>query len=98
MKIWKNCIADILYYSSDSATMRNEGYIVSLSDNDIKVAYDDERGAVCYHGKHHGDGHFELTAPERDGRASLHRFPNSNYMEGYWLENNVQGMWRIELK
>lgn len=95
---WENCTADI-YYIEFPAVIRDEGYIVRLSDDVIEVAYDDEEGAaVCYRGNNNGDGHFDLTAPERNGRASLHCFPNSHFLEGYWQEGNARGMWQIHLK
>ena len=86
MQTWKNCTADVLYYDETAATIKNEGYvyIVRLSDESIEVAYEDDEGTVCYRGKNKGDGHFDLTAPERNGRASLHCFPNSHFLEGYW--------------
>ena len=98
MNIWKRCTADILYYDGRPVTTDDEGYIVRLTEESIEVAYDDDDGAVCYRGKNTGDGHYQLTAAERKGRASLHRFPNSNFLEGYWHEEDSMGMWRIELK
>lgn len=97
MQIWKNCTADI-FYSDERTAINDEGYIVRLSDDVIEVAYDDDEGAVCYRGKNNGNGHFDLTAPERKGRASLHCFLNSYFMEGYWQEDGARGMWRIHLK
>ncbi len=98
MNTWKSCTADILYYDGRPTITKDEGYIVRLTDESIEVAYDDDEGAVCYRGKNTGDGHYQLTAAERNGRASLHRFPGSNFMEGYWNEDDSRGMWRIELK
>lgn len=98
MEIWKNCTADVLYYDERPAYINDEGYIVRLYDDRIEVAYDDDEGAVLYQGKNKGDGHFDLAAPERNGRASLHFFPNSHFMEGYWQEGDSRGMWRIHLK
>ncbi len=98
MTTWNHCTADLLYYDKTPADMNDEGYIVRLTDETIEVAYDDAAGHVCYRGKNNGDGHFDLTAPERNGKASLHCFPDSQLMEGYWLEDGLQGMWRILLK
>lgn len=98
MNTWKHCIADVYYRDGRPALTHDEGYIVRITDESIEVAYDDEEGAVCYRGGHTGDGHYHLTAPERDGRASLHRFPNSHFLEGFWHEGESRGMWRIELK
>jgi len=98
MNTWKCCTADILYYDESPTITKDEGYIVRLTEESIEVAYDDDEGAVCYRGKNSGDGHYQLTATERNGRASLHCFPGSNFMEGYWHEGDSRGMWRIELK
>lgn len=98
MTTWNNCTADILYYDGTPADTNDEGYIVRLTDDWIEVAYDDEDGAVCYRGKNNGDGHYDLTAPERAGRASLHCFLGSHFLEGYWQEGGRCGMWRIHLK
>jgi hypothetical protein len=101
MQIWKNCTADVLFYDETPAYINDEGYIVRLSDDSIEIAYDDDEGAVCYRGENNGDGHFNLTSTERSGRASLHYFPNSHFMEGYWQEGEkpqTRGMWRIQLK
>lgn len=98
MDTWKRCTADILYYDGRPAVTKDEGYIVRITEESIEVAYDDDDGAVCYRGKNTGDGHYQLTAAERNGRASLHCFRNSNFLEGYWHEGDSRGMWRIELK
>jgi hypothetical protein len=98
MATWNNCIADILYYDETPADTNDDGYIVRMTDDTIEVAYDGEDGPVCYRGRNSGDGHFDLVAPEVDGRASLHFFPNSHFMEGYWQEGDTRGMWRIALK
>ncbi len=96
MPEWTNCTVDI-YYENRPADIDDEGYIVRLSDETIEVAYDDDDGPVVYRGKNKGDGHFDLLAPERQGHASLHQFPDSNFLEGYWVEDDVNGMWRIKL-
>lgn len=98
MTNWLRCNADIYYSDGRAAVINDHGYIVRLTDETIEVAYDDEEGPVCYKGKNGGDGHFELTATERNGRASLHYFNNSLYLEGYWHEGDCRGMWRISLK
>lgn len=97
MQIWKKCIGEFLYYDARAAVVNDSGYIVRLSDDVIEVSYDDDEGAVCYKGKNNGDGHFDLKSRERNGVASLHRFPNSQFMEGYWREGDYRGMWRIRL-
>ena len=97
MQVWERAMADIIYYDDTPATVHDKGYIVRLSDDFIEVCYDDEDGAVCYKGINHGTGHFELKAPERNGSATLHCFPNSHVLEGFWQEGQTKGMWRIWL-
>lgn len=97
MTAWNNCQVDVVYYDERPAILREEGYEVRIDENEILVAYQDDDGWVEYRGKNSGDGHFLLEAPERQGRASLHRFPEIEILEGYWQEQGYQGMWRIRL-
>lgn len=69
-------------------------------DGEIEVSYrcsSNENGYTSYEGKAQGDGHYLLESVTPAGRASLHRFPDSLILEGYWEEDDAQGMWRIEL-
>ena len=94
MTIWNHCKMSTLYYSDDG----EESYpcVVKITDDEILVEYDDE-GLVQYRGSNDGQGHFLLAAPDVEGRASLHRFPDANILEGSWVEGGYRGMWRIEL-
>ncbi len=96
MEIYRNCPVDILYYEKEAS--QSDTYIVRISDTSIEVAFDDDDGPVCYKGKNDGSGHFLLEAPEREGRASLHKFPKGKFLEGHWMESGYRGMWRITLK
>lgn len=95
MTIWNNSKMTTLYYSDDAAS-QNFPCIVKMTDDEILVEYDDD-GLVQYRGVNDGSGHFVLTAREVDGRASLHRFPESEILEGSWVEGAVLGMWRVHL-
>ena len=96
MTIWKNSKMTILYFDERPSTDLH--CIVSLDEREIIVKCDDGE-PERYSGKNDGSGHFQLT---RDGdnkdKSSLHRFPDSLIMEGYWTEDGGRGMWRIELK
>lgn len=99
MTVWHNCLVDVIYYDERSALLRDEGYEIKIDDQEIVVSYQDDEGWVEYRGKNNGDGHFQLIAPERNGKSSLHRFlPDGEILEGYWQEDGHQGMWRITLK
>ncbi len=97
MTVWNNCTIDTLYYGEQAADTKAPGYEVRIDENDIVVAYDDDEGWVEYRGKNNGNGHFQLTCPERKGEATLHQFPNGEILEGYWIEGGYRGMWRITL-
>ncbi len=63
----------------------------------IKVEYEGGAGPVSYSGTEIGAGHYKLTADGFDGAATLHCFEGSNILEGFWIEDRRQGMWRVTL-
>jgi hypothetical protein len=71
---------------------------VNIHDRSIAVSYEDDGGMVVYEGTEIAPGHFNLACPARNGRATLHQAPNENILEGWWLEDGYDGMWRIELE
>ena len=95
MNIWHNSMMETLYPSADASG--ESTCVVKITDSEILVEYEDE-GFVQYRGENNGTGHFVLEAPEVNGRASLHMFPNAAILEGYWEEGVYHGMWRIHLK
>lgn len=96
MSIYPNSKMSSLYYS-DEPSSENYPCVVKLNDDEIIVEYEDQ-GVVQYRGKNNGDGHFELSSTDVNGRASLHMFPNSSILEGSWVEDSYRGMWRILLE
>lgn len=98
MPIYSNSKMSSLYYS-DAPSAENYPCVVRIDDHEILVEYEDEDdGVVQYRGKNNGDGHFELSSTDVNGRASLHMFPNSSILEGSWVEDSYRGMWRILLE
>ena len=95
MAHWKNCKMDSFYYMSAADT--GHPCEVRMDDKEIVVSYYSEDGYVQYKGDNDGSGHFSLTADAGDGKASLHNFKESPYLEGYWIESGQRGMWRITL-
>src|SRR5262249_37431317 len=70
---------------------------VRISTFEIVVTYDYGQGPVTYKGREIAPGHFELTSEETGGKASLHRSPDNMWLEGSWIEGQVEGMWRVKL-
>lgn len=94
---YKGSKMDILYYD-DSACALNEDCEVRICGDEIVVSYEGYNGPEVWSGKGK-DGHYELRIVNGKGRASLHRFSaNNSIVEGYWIEDGNQGMWRIRLK
>ncbi|MBU0594257.1 MAG: hypothetical protein KKH74_11055 [Gammaproteobacteria bacterium] len=86
------------YYSSQEAAERMPCEVrINEESGEIAISYESEDGYTVYSGNESGDGHYVLECEEVQGRASLHRFPSSSILEGYWEENGLKGMWRIEL-
>jgi hypothetical protein len=73
------------------------GCEVRIDGATIVVSYE-HNGPTIYRGEEVGQGHYELTCPAKRGRATLHRSPDSNVLEGHWTESGNEGMWRIELE
>lgn len=96
MAIWKNCSADI-FYQYDAPELKDPGYQVRIDGDEMVISYEGDRGWVNYQGKDLGGGHYELRAPEVDGRALMHRVPGAEIIEGCWQENGWSGMWRVRL-
>ncbi len=69
-------------------------------DGVIEVSYKSKatlRGCTVYDGQENGEGHYLIESEKPVFRGSLHRFPGSMMLEGYWEKEGDQGMWRIEL-
>lgn len=97
MTVWKNCIADI-YYTDNKPELHDPGYEVRITAEELVVSYEGDGGWVNYRGTNLGGGHFDLSCPEVNGRAMLHRTADSHFLEGNWSEDGAHGMWRIELR
>lgn len=70
---------------------------VRFDGDDITVEYFSEGNTRTYKGWARGLGHYELSGMDFNGRANLHRFEGSDFFEGAWVEEDVQGMWLIRL-
>lgn len=96
MEAWIKASADTLFYD-DSTAYTDEFYEVYLSDGEIKVRYEVDGEYNVYIGREISSGHFELACPALAGKATLHRFPGSQILEGFWHEEGVRGAWKIRL-
>ena len=97
-EIWDNCSMKTVYYGS-TGSVEHDNVTVKIDSDSILVEYDDYGYRVQYVGKNNGNGHFHLEAIDGDGSASLHRMtPQSEMLEGSWIENAERGMWKLFLK
>jgi hypothetical protein len=71
---------------------------VRIDDEMLVLEYMHNNNELCtYRGHSVGVGHFRLKADGFRGDATLHRFAASTILEGFWIEEAQQGMWRIRL-
>ena len=70
---------------------------VRLGNSSIAVSYRDDGELVLYDGPEIEAGHFKLQTKAASGRATLHRFSDDDILEGYWIEDGYEGMWRIQI-
>lgn len=71
---------------------------VRIDEDLVIIEYIHDNLEQCvYRGHSIGTGHFRLKADGFRGDATLHRFEESNILEGFWIEEAQQGMWRIRL-
>jgi hypothetical protein len=97
-KAWKKSVMISFYHETASEQSNCE---VVLTGSRISVTYlfgpdDDE---YEYIGEDNGGGHFvlKMKAHGSEGHAILHRMPDSDFLDGYWEEDRIKGMWRIKL-
>jgi len=85
-----------LFYSDGDVDDKCE---VNISEEKIVLSYFDKdfNGYIIYSGEVVGDGHYKLECKEVNGKGTLHRFPNGKRLEGFWVQDGEEGMWRIEL-
>lgn len=95
MPVWKKCTMDVLYYDGEADI--DCPCEVKIEKKEIVVSYIDDDIPTLYRGKEKTNGHYELESPKANGKASLHRFENGKILEGFWVEDNDRGMWRIKL-
>lgn len=97
MSIWKN--SKMFSITTDgSVTQDNYPCQVLIDDKRIVVSYFEEGESVSYTGTNKKNDHFYLECNELDGKASLHRFPQSDVLIGGWVEEGDEGFWKIKLK
>jgi hypothetical protein len=96
MKFWPN--SEMKTFFGDKTPVDIGKCQVRLGDHRIEVIYEYDPGEEeVYEGEEIGEGHFELKARIGNGKGNLHRFSNGKILDGWWLEDGDEGMWRITL-
>lgn len=95
--VYLRCIMET-YFGGEDACEEYECE-VKINNKNILISYLGENGMpVVWTGNDDSaSGHYTLTCPSVAGKATLHRAPNTDRLEGSWLESGYMGMWRIEL-
>jgi len=96
MSLWSKSYITFGYYDGNLA--HEEKCEVLIDKTKIVISwYDDDYGRVIYRGKNNGDGHFYLTSTNPPGNSYLHRFPGSDILSGYNVEEGYDYFWKIDL-
>ena len=101
MSQWKKASMDTLFYEFQANI--DEDCEVLIDDGFIKVKYMENDEEVIYSGTEESPGHFVLSCPSLDGKATLHRFlskpglPESKILVGSWVQDTARGLWKITL-
>ncbi|MCF4124961.1 hypothetical protein [Methylobacterium sp. SyP6R] len=93
MPVWNNCTMSSYYDDG----LIEEQCVVKIEGSSIIIEYMNGKNRYSFVGVEQTDGHYKLTAQTHKGRATLHRFPNDQFLEGWWHEDGRVGMWRIQL-
>jgi hypothetical protein len=92
MTFWRD--AEIETYYADESPSDRSSCEVRIDGGEIAVSIHDDH--TPWLGTESGLGHYTLSAADR-GHAVLHRSPDSNALEGYWIADGWEGMCRIVL-
>ena len=91
-------------YYADHREFEDSNCLVRFSDGGqtLSVIYTDQNNAQAkYTGPDSGGGHYTVVCPEYDGRGTLHLscdLDGEITLEGWWLQEGSEGMWRIEVE
>ena len=94
MAVYRNCTMENF---SDADGQWEHPCQVRIGDGSITVSYELDGEIIVYQGPEIEPGHFRLTSDAVKGRATLHRFSDSDVLDGWWLESGYEGMWRVTL-
>jgi hypothetical protein len=98
MEIFKKSFMDTYSSGHSEGVEYDWECSVRIDEEMIVVEYSDDQGIVVYRGSSSGQGHYRLQKDGGRGDATLHRFPGGKILEGFWIEDVQQGMWRIRLE
>ncbi len=97
MPIWPKSTFDAYY--PDKGMDSNLPCEVRINGDEIVVSYRDDfrKCLVVWKGHDEGNGHYVLEAPTVKGRATLHMNSDHEILDGWYIEDRRQGMWRFTL-
>lgn len=96
MEHWNKCSMACLYFDETPAD-EHTPCKVTFDSPSISIEYFEDGELFRYTGQEQSPGHYVLHCHILKGQATLHRLPESKFLEGYWIEGGDRGMWRITL-
>jgi hypothetical protein len=96
MEAWNDAKLDIGFYDDQRALLGLKCDVRAVGSSlSVNCRFLEEE--VVLHGLRNGQGHYHLVAPDGSMQATLHRFKDSQILEGYWTRRGRRGFWRIQL-
>lgn len=96
MEAWNDAKFDIGFYDDQRAIL-GQKCEVRVMGSSLSISCQFLEEAVALHGLRNGQGHYHLVAPDGGMQATLHRFKDSQILEGFWKRRGRRGFWRIQL-
>lgn len=96
MEAWNEAKLDIGFYDDQRAVLGVKCDVRAIG-NSLSVSCRFLEEEVALHGLRNGQGHYHLVAPDGSMQATLHRFKESQILEGFWTRRGRRGFWRIQL-
>ncbi|MEX2162631.1 MAG: hypothetical protein WD823_00085 [Sulfuricaulis sp.] len=96
MEAWNEAKLDVGFYDDQRALLGLKCSVrVVASSLSISCLFLEEE--VALHGLRNGQGHYHMVASNGSMQATLHRFKDSQILEGFWTRRGRRGFWRIQL-
>jgi hypothetical protein len=94
MAVHRKCLMETF---TDQGQLEDRPCQVRISEGTISVSHEEGGETLVYEGAEVEPGHFKLGCPPVKGYATLHRFKDDDVLDGWYVQEGFEGMWRVRL-